>query len=386
MSAHIEGGTLKLLAVLGFVAATVIELGVSQSFPGDENFSLRLATFSAALVASFACSYVYRLGRRRQMADVDTGLSVDGRKYSIWLRSFDVDAETIQVGSFSKTDIESYHKSGGISLEEAVVDTLSALGPVIALTQKSEALPPIGAYRLQFSDDDWQQRLIEKCENARAVVVMLGSSRSLTWEIETLPGLFPATQFVFLIPPGEVWTSIDWSSQWATLQQQCPALPRLSLDEISSRRIAGFIQSGGHFQEIVAPGDNTKGWLHAVQSLPRLLGVDASMDADIFNRTKKAARRAWLYPTLLIIGVLATAPLVRATMYGGPLIVPLMLFRLVNVYWLIAGWFYIIRCLRTPRDVRRHFFVPIVAGSLLNGLTALLPISVVLRIIANGLR
>ena len=65
-----------------------------------------------------------------------------------------------------------------------MAEILAHVGPVVAIGKPGEPLPELGAARLYVADDQWQAKVIELMGKAALVVIRLGASPGLLWEIE----------------------------------------------------------------------------------------------------------------------------------------------------------------------------------------------------------
>ncbi len=85
-----------------------------------------------------------------------------------------------------------------------IAAALSAQGPVEAVSQVGERLPPaLGAVRRQFTNDEWQDRVRDLMLEAQLICVTLGRTESLAWEIRRIAELGHLGKTVFVLPPTE---------------------------------------------------------------------------------------------------------------------------------------------------------------------------------------
>ena len=69
--------------------------------------------------------------------------------------------------------------------EQELVAALSQFGPVIAIGRPGESLQTLGAARV-YVGDDWQEQIRQRIEASALVVLRIGESGGLRWEIETV--------------------------------------------------------------------------------------------------------------------------------------------------------------------------------------------------------
>jgi hypothetical protein len=87
--------------------------------------------------------------------------------------------------------------------EERLAKTLGrCLGPVIAIGRPGEALPELGAYRLYISDQHWKKQLLQMLEQSQLVVMRLGASGGVLWEMkQSIDHLTPSKIVLYSEPP-----------------------------------------------------------------------------------------------------------------------------------------------------------------------------------------
>ncbi|MGK5683381.1 hypothetical protein [Actinoplanes sp. URMC 104] len=75
------------------------------------------------------------------------------------------------------------------------------LGPLVALGNPVDRVPPQGAARAYPRDEDWQEALIELARTARCIVAVTSSSPATTWEFRRIRELGLQTRLFLLSPP-----------------------------------------------------------------------------------------------------------------------------------------------------------------------------------------
>ena len=104
-------------------------------------------------------------------------------------------------------------------LEEVLVRRLARLGPAVAVGLPGERMPRLGAYRAYYKDDAWQGAVLDWMERAHLIVVSVGSSPWVTWElVQCLAG--GHRRRLVLVLPGDA-TSTARLARWRAL---CDAL------------------------------------------------------------------------------------------------------------------------------------------------------------------
>ncbi len=150
----------------------------------------RLATVShnlAYFVLVFALVFVSygalcitnarRPARRTEFADDDPRAPV------LYLRPFTTDASARFAG-----------------WEEQLVGALKDIGPVVAVGQPSDSRPPLGAVRWYVPDARWQEAIDEMLKAAALVVVRVGGTQGIQWELERAVQRVPPERLLLLVP------------------------------------------------------------------------------------------------------------------------------------------------------------------------------------------
>ncbi len=88
-----------------------------------------------------------------------------------------------------------------VRFEEALADSFSHYGPLIAIGKPGETLPMIGAARNYYSDGEWQATISDWIAQARLVVLVAGLTGGLRWELEAIRRSNQISKLLILMPP-----------------------------------------------------------------------------------------------------------------------------------------------------------------------------------------
>ncbi len=121
----------------------------------------------------------HRLGKR----DARLVLQQSDQEYVLYLRSF-ADDESLQsqfgIGLSSRGEF----RFTRVKTEEQLCRELErAVGPVVAIGRPGETLPELGAHRLYVDQEDWQSEVLTLAERAKLIVIRVGDSKGLHWEL-----------------------------------------------------------------------------------------------------------------------------------------------------------------------------------------------------------
>ena len=142
--------------------------------------------------------------------------------------------------------------------EETLVEALQEAGPVVAIGRPGERLPELGARRFYFSDDRWQAVARDRISKSRLVVLRVGQTGGLWWEVQTAVAQARAERLLFVVPDHRTSYGAFRDRFNAEFAPRCE-LPALKLSD-SSWSLAGFVQFDG---------DWTPGYVRFRASSPR---------------------------------------------------------------------------------------------------------------------
>jgi hypothetical protein len=86
------------------------------------------------------------------------------------------------------------------SEEEKLARALRVVGPGITVGRPGEELPSLGFNRLYVDDHEWQAKVRKLISNASLVVLRIGDTSGLRWELETARELLVPERLVLLVP------------------------------------------------------------------------------------------------------------------------------------------------------------------------------------------
>lgn len=165
------------------------------------------------------------LGQRLRTASLDEALSQDTRPHYLYLRSFDEDTLSLTSQLRRRSLIAALSLRRKVRFEEVMVRQLSATGPVIAIAPPGSNMPPIGAARASFSNDEWQQHVHRYAETARAVVLSAtpGEIRQgYGWELDLVANRISHQRVLVVLGP---WSLSSLRRRWTQFCMAVSAVP-----------------------------------------------------------------------------------------------------------------------------------------------------------------
>ncbi|WP_437962702.1 hypothetical protein WME76_46590 (plasmid) [Sorangium sp. So ce119] len=185
-------------------------------------------------------------GRRLALPSVNELLARDHRRPVLLLRSFRRDNQRVEHHLRVRGNpILNFANRGSdlLTFEEAVVGLLQGYGPVIALGQPREPLPPLGAARAYVPEKRWMREIGAYAARAARIVVIADFSPSLVWEVKTLSMGQGLSKMLFIIPLLTSQEASRWYYEWEELRRQAPFLPQLPPTAIAFRfNAAGVVE------------------------------------------------------------------------------------------------------------------------------------------------
>lgn len=150
---------------------------------------------------------LFRVARALGRAGTRRTLAADRRPPVLYLRSFDDDDVPLPtIVSARRPFLELFSIRGADPFEESLAWELATYGPVVAVARPGRSAASLGAAREHLSDETWQQQVGERVEDAAVVVMAIGVTQGLRWELHRVVsgGHLGKTLFVFPPLPAEV--------------------------------------------------------------------------------------------------------------------------------------------------------------------------------------
>lgn len=128
-------------------------------------------------------------------------LEEDERRPIVLLRSFQDDSLKVRTPNTQLVGLETLAGESYSRFEEIIAWRAWRTGPVLAIGQPGTVLQPLGAARDYFSDDEWQAAVDQRAADARAIVMVVGRSPGLVWEVRKILSEGHLAKTVFVLPP-----------------------------------------------------------------------------------------------------------------------------------------------------------------------------------------
>jgi hypothetical protein len=188
-----------LIPIAAFFAFYVFGIGnfMSRHDPRSVNFidlaPINLLGFAVLVGLPIAGRRLFHIGMAIRRMDAIEQLKTDKRPPILYLRSFDDDGIpdlTTQIIPWTPT----------YTIEMRLAQALSDLGPMVSIGCPGEKLPELGASRFYVSDAEWKDAVLYFIECSSAVVIVVGRTTGVSWEIRTALEAVPAERLLLAFP------------------------------------------------------------------------------------------------------------------------------------------------------------------------------------------
>lgn len=133
--------------------------------------------------------------RRHSMLGTRKLMDRDKRKVVFLLRSFSDDKIKMSGGWY-------YNFTNNFpGFEDIISHQLWQFGPVIAVGQPGEKLPPVGAAREYIKNEEWQTKVNSYAADSQLITFILGKSDGVLWELQHIVESGLLSKVIIIFPP-----------------------------------------------------------------------------------------------------------------------------------------------------------------------------------------
>ena len=157
--------------------------------------------YLALLLFRAAGSRSLRASRRYLRVSLEQAQATDPRRPVLFLRSFRDDAVALRPPKSGFAFRLFNYAERNKSLDELLLEEGTSLGPVVALGNPTDAIPPYGAARAYLQNSDWQKMIADLMEQAVVIVICVDDTESLWWEIKFVVERQYLSKTLFLLHP-----------------------------------------------------------------------------------------------------------------------------------------------------------------------------------------
>lgn len=229
------GPTVLWIIITGFEHRVIFSEGADRAV----GFLIMLGSVTGAFALE-------RAARSLRAADARDVLSDDKRPPVLYLRSFLV--EGVQSSKY----------------EDVLREFFREIGPLVAIGKPSELLQTAGAARI-YPGDDWHEVVLRLMREAVLVLVQIGATEGLSWEIATLVQTVDPQRVVLILrPPQPKWRRRHLLAEYQMFRE--------SLGRAFPRPLPSSIGKRGHFRLT---------WLSEPIGLGRFISFGPDWEPDV---------------------------------------------------------------------------------------------------------
>jgi hypothetical protein len=207
---------LKSAPYLAGAACLLIGMAIGAPFLFERSPIAVLAMIGGGVVGA-AC--MIALDRRirdgaeaRMLATAEDALWADRSRPVLFLRSFKDDAQYVDVADdVDEPLIDRF--------ENILAEAARPYGPVIAVG-KPGTLPTDGAARAYYAGDNWREAVIRWMDQALFILMVVGYTKGVEWELDTAILRGHAQKLVLVFPPQDRFFDARWDWMCARFGQR----------------------------------------------------------------------------------------------------------------------------------------------------------------------
>jgi len=209
----------RILPILVFLLLVALAVSLSMalrdtsapSSAAARRTQNRNATATARNVVFLLGGGIWVWAKRRSALRGAELRRIDSRRPVLLLRSFGDDSLRLSRAARWSRDL----RRQALTFELLIAQELTPFGPIVAIGKPGERLAPLGAARDYVEDGVWRDAVQARMRAAAVVVLIVGTSEGLAWELARLRDLRQLHKLILVFPP-----SADVVTRWRTLVEQ----------------------------------------------------------------------------------------------------------------------------------------------------------------------
>ncbi|MCP3852640.1 MAG: hypothetical protein GY694_20795 [Gammaproteobacteria bacterium] len=174
--------------------------------------------------------FVLFFGMQLSSPSAEALLSKDPRAPIIFIRSFQEEQGQYSTAGFFHALKVAFMQKGqyasnavspwGPAFQIQLSKLLNEIGPYVAIGRPGENLSAMGAAKMYVSDDEWQAVISDLFNKAKLIVLRMGKTAGLSWELNELKKHIDPRKILFILP----YDKSDYAAfrQWANKDLPAP--------------------------------------------------------------------------------------------------------------------------------------------------------------------
>jgi hypothetical protein len=174
-------------AAILFCVKAIYTLGIKAFFQAVPFLFFELVGYGALVTL---------LGRWGKRLGTNTPkiLSSETRMPILYLRSFSYESVDKSSAGLQDRTSQIYEKEND---DEVLVFALRDEGPLITIGKPGDKIPPLGALRLYFKNEEWQEQVEMLMSISQFSIIQAGYTEGTDWEIQRCRNLLPPEKVIF---------------------------------------------------------------------------------------------------------------------------------------------------------------------------------------------
>jgi hypothetical protein len=151
-------------------------------------------------------------------------IASDTRKPVLFLRAFaddQVELPAASLGFLGTLLSLGRHRK---TFDELLVEEGTLYGPVVALGNPKDKVPPYGVARGYFHNTEWKKAVSDLARDSVLIVLWIDDTESVWWEVEHIFQNGYADKTLFVLPPKHRFADKD-KTMLPRLMQHLPSVP-----------------------------------------------------------------------------------------------------------------------------------------------------------------
>jgi hypothetical protein len=162
------------------------------------------AIIAFVIVSLTTCSLVARTGRRLRITAAALANQARARPFVLYLRSWVDDRGMVASGGTEWWRLaEFFSFRARVAMDEVIARELGKTSSVISLAEPAAPrfYVPLGAVRRRVSGDRWRQYVLDRMDEAALIVISIGTSEALLWELGMATKNGHLARLIMVMPP-----------------------------------------------------------------------------------------------------------------------------------------------------------------------------------------
>ncbi|MGH6770422.1 MAG: hypothetical protein ACRECO_15525 [Xanthobacteraceae bacterium] len=166
-----------------------------------DQLSVLAKTLILTTVLIAAANWLLRRGQRNIRFSIEAITAVDPRAPILFLRAFRDDQVTLPPPRYTLLGRLLAIATPRQSLDHLLLTEGTLYGPMVALGNPTDSMPPYGAARGFVTNEHWQSAVMQFARASLAIVITVDDTDSIWWEIEHLAAHNHLDKTLFLVHP-----------------------------------------------------------------------------------------------------------------------------------------------------------------------------------------